>query len=98
MVCVFLTWAIFKVFIEFVTILLLFYALVFGHKARGIFAPQPGIEPAPPVLEGEVLIIGLPGSPCLFVLSIVSFAVQKLLHLISTISLFLLLFLFPWEN
>ena len=27
----------------------------FGHKACGILAPQPGIEPAPPALEGEVL-------------------------------------------
>ena len=24
----------------------------FGHKACGILAPQPGIEPAPPTLEG----------------------------------------------
>ena len=30
-------WALFKVFIEFITILLLFYVLVFrGHKACGI--------------------------------------------------------------
>ena len=26
----------------------------FGHEARGILAPQSGIEPAPPALEGEV--------------------------------------------
>ena len=70
----------------------------FGRKARGIFALQPGMEPAPPVLEGEALVTGLPGSPCLFVLSMVSFAVQNLLNLISAISLFLLLFLFPWET
>ena len=50
-----------KVFFEFVTILLLFYVLVFGRKACGILAPQPGIEPAPPALEGEVLTTGPPG-------------------------------------
>ena len=33
----------------------------FGHEACGILAPQPGIEPAPPALEGEVLTTGLPG-------------------------------------
>ena len=26
----------------------------FGHKTRGILAPQPGIETTPPALEGEV--------------------------------------------
>ena len=41
-------WAILKVFIEFVTILLLFY------KACGILAAQPEIEPALPVLEGSL--------------------------------------------
>ena len=53
------------VFIEFVTILLLFYVLwfffFFGHKAPGILAPGPGIEPATPELEGEVLTTGPPG-------------------------------------
>ena len=33
----------------------------FGRKARGISAPQPGIEPAPPALEGKVLTTGPPG-------------------------------------
>ena len=32
-----------------------------GHEACEILAPQPGIEPTPPALEGEVLITGLPG-------------------------------------
>ena len=49
-----------SLFIEFVTILLLFYLLVFGPEACGILAPQPGIEPAPPELEGEALTTGLP--------------------------------------
>ena len=55
-------WTIFKVFIEFVTILLLFSVFwFFGCKACGILAPQPGIEPALPALEGEVLTTGPPG-------------------------------------
>ena len=32
-----------------------------GHETCGIIAPQPGIEPSPPELEGEVLTTGLPG-------------------------------------
>ena len=55
-------WTTFKVFIEFVTILLLFYGFWFlGPKAYGILAPQPGIKPTPPALEGKVLTTGLPG-------------------------------------
>ena len=50
---------IFKVFIEFVTILLLLW--FFGHKACGILASQPGMDPTPPALKGEVLTIGSPG-------------------------------------
>ena len=52
---------IFKVFIEFVTILFLLYALVLCLKARGILAPWPGAEPALPALEGEFLTTGSPG-------------------------------------
>ena len=48
-------WTIFKISIEFVTILLLFYFGVFGRKARGICAPGPGTKPLPPALEGKVL-------------------------------------------
>ena len=58
----------FKVFIEFVTILLLFYVFwFFGPEECGILALQPGIEPAPPELEGEVLTTGPCGTshPCL---------------------------------
>ena len=55
-------WTIFKVFIEFVTILLLFYVLVFWlPKACGILAPPPGIQPPPPAPEGEGLTPGTPG-------------------------------------
>ena len=40
----------FKDFIEFVTILLLssLMFLVFGHKACGILAPQPGVKTCTP--------------------------------------------------
>ena len=33
----------------------------FGPEANGILVPQPGIEPRPPALEGEVLTTGAPG-------------------------------------
>ena len=33
----------------------------FGHETCGIVALQPGIEPAPPEVAGEVLTTGLPG-------------------------------------
>ena len=59
---IFSMWTIFKVFIEFVTILLLFFNFwFFGYKACEILAPRPGIEPVPPAFEGEVLTTGLPG-------------------------------------
>ena len=38
-----------------------------GCKACGILAPQPGIESAPPALEGEVLATGLPGKSQYFI-------------------------------
>ena len=44
----------FYIFIDFVTILLLFYLLVLGQEACGILSPRPGIEPAAPTLESEV--------------------------------------------
>ena len=34
---------------------------VFGREACGILAPPPGIDPAPPALEGKVLTTGPPG-------------------------------------
>ena len=55
----------FKVFIEFVTVFYLFYILVFGYEACGILVPSPGIEPAPPALEGKVATTGLPGKSLL---------------------------------
>ena len=50
-----------KVFLEFVTILLLFYVLVFWPEACGILVPRPWIEPITPALEGEVFTTGGPG-------------------------------------
>ena len=55
----FLTWTIFQIFTEFVPILLLFYVLVLEPQV--LWDPRPGIESAPPALEGEVLTTGLPG-------------------------------------
>ena len=53
----FLSGPVFKVFIEFVTILLLFYVLAFWPRRMcDILASQPGMEPTPPILECEVLI------------------------------------------
>ena len=44
-------WTILKVFVESVTILLLFFVWFFHRKACGILAPQVEIEPIPPALE-----------------------------------------------
>ena len=49
-------WTIFKVFIEFITILLLLFMLwFFSQEPCGILAPLPGIKPTPPALEGKAL-------------------------------------------
>ena len=58
---IFLMWTILKVFIEFVTILLRYYVLVFWPRGMWDLSPRLGIEPAPPALEGEVLTTGPPG-------------------------------------
>ena len=49
-----------KSLFEFVTILLLFYVLVFWPQGTWILAPQPRIKPAPSAMQGEDLT---PGSP-----------------------------------
>ena len=56
-----------EAFIDFVTILLLFYVLFFGREACGILGPQPGFEPAPPELEGRFLTTGPPGKARLLI-------------------------------
>ena len=53
-----------KVFIEFVTMLLLFYGVFFfffGYETYGILHPQPWMEPASLALEVKVLTTGPPG-------------------------------------
>ena len=59
----FLMWTIFKVFIDFVTILLLFCVLFFGCQACEILAPQPRIELSPLALKGEIVTTGPSGKP-----------------------------------
>jgi len=34
---------------------------LYGHEARGILAPEPGIEPTTPALELAILTTGPPG-------------------------------------
>ena len=42
----------------------------FGCEACDILAPRPGVEPAPPASEGEVLTTGLPGKSRVYFLNI----------------------------
>ena len=60
-------WIIFKVFIDFVTILHLFSVsvvlLLLFERHFGILVPRPGIKLATPASEGKVLNTGLPGKP-----------------------------------
>ena len=60
-------WAILKVCIEFVTVLLpgFFLSWFFDLEACRILAPRPGFEPTPLALEGEVLTTEPPGKPLL---------------------------------
>ena len=54
----------FQSLLQFVTILLLFYVLVFGCEACGILSPQPGT--VAPALDGRVFSTGSPASPCIW--------------------------------
>ena len=72
-------WTIFKVFTEFVTVFLLFSVLVFLATRRGILAPQPGIEPTTPALEGEVLTTELLGKSLFFFFFRVFFHIEVLI-------------------
>ena len=56
-------WTVFKVFIEFVAILPLFYVCFFGHEIFGILALSTGFEHTSPALEDEVLTTGQSGKP-----------------------------------
>ena len=53
-------WIFFKV-LNLLQYCFCFMVWLFGCKACGILASPPGIEPAPPVLEGEVVTTGPPG-------------------------------------
>ena len=64
-----------KVFIQFVTTqVLLFYVLVFGYKTCRILVSQPGIEPAPPVLEEEILTTGPQGTSLCHIIDMVIYS------------------------
>ena len=57
-------WTLFKVVIEFITILLLLFFFFFFNVLAFlvlILAPQPGIILTPLALEGEILTTGPPG-------------------------------------
>ena len=56
----FLVWAIFKVFIELVTILLLFYVLGFWPRGMWDLSSRTKDGTAPPALEGDILTTGPP--------------------------------------
>ena len=51
---------------SFVKCVLFFF---FGHEACRILAPEPGIEPTTPVLEGEALSTGPPGKSLVMLLN-----------------------------
>ena len=46
---------------------------LWGHGARGILAPQPGIKPATPTLEDGVLTTGPPGKSLCGYISVLSY-------------------------
>ena len=57
--------------IYLVTVLFLFYLFIFLVVSHvGILAPQPGLKPEPPKLEGKVLITGPPGKSHVFLVKI----------------------------
>ena len=51
----------FKVFLEFVITLILFYVLVFWPRGLWNLNSQTRVEPAPPALKGKILTPGPPG-------------------------------------
>ena len=59
---IFLIWTIFKVLnlLQYCFCFIFCFLFFFDHKACGILAPQPGIEPTLPALKDEVSTTGLP--------------------------------------
>ena len=82
---------------------------IFGVEACGILAPRPGIEPAPPALEGDILSTGPPGKSLFLFSSLFcsfqdsggktyrseAFLLVRLTHLVPSIFLSALLQLCP---
>ena len=70
---VFVMWTIFKVFIKFVTKLILFsdWFFFFGCVACGVLGPRPGIKPGPLALEGTVLTTSAREVPAVVVVMLV---------------------------
>ena len=56
-------WTIFEVSIEFVTVSLVFYVLVFWTQGMQDLGSPTGDLTVPSALEGEILTTGPPGSP-----------------------------------
>ena len=76
----FFMWTILEVFIEFVTILLLFVFWFFGPKTCGILAPRRGICLASPTLEGKVLTTGQPRKSLIIVVFCISYFINEVEH------------------
>ena len=53
-------WALLKVFIEFITVLFLFYVVFFWVQGMWEVGSLNRVEPVPPAVEGEVLTTGPP--------------------------------------
>ena len=90
-------WTIFKGCIEFVTILYVFHGsgfffFFFGHEAFGILVSWPGIKPALPALEDEVLATGPRGKSqdkILKMMQLMVFQISGTIDMFSQIFLFL---------
>ena len=75
----FLMWTIFKVFVQGVTISLLFLFWFFGLEVRGILAPRLQIQPTLPALKGKLLTTGPPGKSWGFVICLLLGPFQNVL-------------------
>ena len=52
----------------------------FGREACGILAPRPGIEPAPPALQGKVFNNGPPGKSLILLVLFNGYIVFHSMH------------------
>ena len=76
-------WTIYKVFIEFVTLLLLFSVLVFWLWGTWDLTPRTEIKPTPPALKEEVPTTG-PPRKSLYHISVVVILCKTCFHLIMS--------------